>query len=345
MSITKVDNQSVNSNFKVINQPLSTEVEFKEQLSQAESIYNENGDIRGNLSSYETIDKYTYNTNNTQSDISTTAMKAKIEWVMQYQQAQQIEAKNQSSQMLELSNTTGLKIEELYNIMQNKLVDATKIEPKNHNNKVYNPLTQKKDGDNVISIKDDMTNEDIYITLDQNNLEALQKQFGDINSDEAKKFVKSWYNEAVYSVGFLSADADLDGRVSMGEAKELNMMLKVDKSGNLIEKTNLKEMFANDSKKIDEFIMKNGYVDDLNQFINMSISDDKNFDGQLSFKEIAKEQTIEFIKQANTLQKAQEKPTNKVEATTINISNVKNNNYFLVDEVLKDMTTEETTQA
>jgi hypothetical protein len=340
MSLYEVQNSNRIRNNYNNTQPAKNDVnstEFKEELTKAEFNVVEKNDVekkqKSPLVTYDSIAKYEYSPNDTNSytDVTVTAMKAKIELIIKEQQ----NAKANSNPMVETAQETGLKVSEVYDILNNPIVNANK-DIKAPESEYVNPLEEKIEGKNVVSFKDDITGKDIYIKLTDENAEALKVKFGEVDNEKSKELVKSWYNEAAYQVGFLSSDTDKDGRVSMAEAKELNMMLVVKKDGTLDKSTNLNEMFNGDSKKIDNFLLQHGYVDDINTFINMSISDDKNLDGKLSFKEVAKEQSYDFIKitnQKEPTEVANDKGLQKIDMN-INIISLKATNYYLVDEIL-----------
>jgi hypothetical protein len=341
MSLFEIQNQSrIKNNYNTNQNSTNTNqsTQFKNELTKAEEVLTktkiDNKEIA--LSEYKSTSRFDLNLeqDNTQvsDDITVTAMKAKIELMLK----EQTEKKSQPNQIVDAAQETGLKVADIYNILNTNLVDATS-DITAPSTEYTNPLEQVSEGENVVSFIDDLSGNEVFVTLTNDNRASIEKRFGDINSDESKEFVKSWYNEAAYQVGYLQSDVDQDGRISMAEAKELNMMLVVDNNGNLQDSTNLNEMFSGNTKKIDNFILQHGYVDNINEFINISISDDKNFDNKLSFKEVAKEQSYDFIKTMNKKDATEvddESLLSQIDPT-INIAKLKSTNYHLANEILE----------
>lgn len=154
----------------------------------------------------------------------------------------------------------------------------------------YNPLAIKaesaEDSTNAtqvtlaVKFTDEVRGEEVSVPLTQENADKLIEQFGSLEA--ASDYVKGFYYDAAYKMGYLSSDSDGDGKISLEEGVNLKTLVSL-MSG---EYSSVFEKFGGNVEAQKKFLEQVGFIDNLADFINHSISQDSNFDGGLSLNEI-----------------------------------------------------------
>lgn len=154
----------------------------------------------------------------------------------------------------------------------------------------YNPLAIKvesaEDSTNntqaILAVKftDEVRGEEVSVPLTQENADKLIEQFGSLEA--ASDYVKGFYYDAAYKMGYLSSDSDGDGKISLEEGVNLKTFVSLMNG----EYSSVSEKFGGNVEAQKKFLEQVGFIDNLADFINHSISQDNNFDGGLSLNEI-----------------------------------------------------------
>lgn len=154
----------------------------------------------------------------------------------------------------------------------------------------YNPLAIKvesaEDSTNntqaILAVKftDEVRGEEVSVPLTQENAGKLIEQFGSLEA--ASDYVKGFYYDAAYKMGYLSSDSDGDGKISLEEGVNLKTFVSLMNG----EYSSVSEKFGGNVEAQKKFLEQVGFIDNLADFINHSISQDSNFDGGLSLNEI-----------------------------------------------------------
>lgn len=154
----------------------------------------------------------------------------------------------------------------------------------------YNPLAIKvesaEDSTNntqaILAVKftDEVRGEEVSVPLTQENTDKLIEQFGSLEA--ASDYVKGFYYDAAYKMGYLSSDSDGDGKISLEEGVNLKTFVSLMNG----EYSSVSEKFGGNVEAQKKFLEQIGFIDNLADFINHSISQDNNFDGGLSLNEI-----------------------------------------------------------
>ncbi|RAX58823.1 hypothetical protein CCZ01_01100 [Helicobacter monodelphidis] len=170
------------------------------------------------------------------------------------------------------------------------------ITPPENIEDLYNPLELKDSSiqlpRNSIKITDKYSGKEVVITLDEDNVERLEKKFGSL--EKASSYLEGWYNDAAYGVGYLKYDADGNGTISKEEARHLKGLVSVSEEPPSNYKS-LSDIFSNE-KDMDAFLDEFGFIGSISEFINHSIRQDEDLDGVLNFKELAGENSKEVAK-------------------------------------------------
>lgn len=152
-----------------------------------------------------------------------------------------------------------------------------------------NPLevqnVDSKIAHNVVRFVDEHSGKIIDVPLDDDNMEKLINKFGSL--EKATDYVKNWYSEAAYGVGYLQFDTNADGTISKEEAKSLKALvaLNAQPPNNY---RSLNDAFKNEADK-DRFLEEFGFISSLADFINHSIRQDTDTNGSLNFEELTGE--------------------------------------------------------
>lgn len=150
----------------------------------------------------------------------------------------------------------------------------------------YNPLVVKADStDNTqatlaVKFTDEVRGEEVSVPLTQENADKLIEKFGSLEA--ASDYVKGFYYDAAYKMGYLSSDSDGDGKISLEEGVNLKTFVSLMNG----EYSSVSEKLGGNVEMQKKFLEQVGFIDNLADFINHSISQDSNFDGGLSLNEI-----------------------------------------------------------
>jgi hypothetical protein len=229
---------------------------------------------------------YTTGKLNSLANNASMAMKAKIEHykmmtpnytLMEFQKPEY------TSPTAKLSKDIGKSSEYILDTLSKDIIDAkSDITPNSLES--FNPLNVNQQG-HVITFVDEHTDKDINVILTPRNNKKITDKFGSINTTKAKEYVKEWYNEAAYKVGYLAANKSQSGFISTEEAKDLKNIYVLDKDANVKEITSAREYFDT-QYKANSFVKKFGYFDNINDFINKSIELDSDMSNKLEYKDL-----------------------------------------------------------
>ncbi|MDE5602841.1 MAG: hypothetical protein K2I71_02845, partial [Helicobacter sp.] len=172
--------------------------------------------------------------------------------------------------------------EAIKNIFEKFFITTNSSKPQNISQevlKVYNPLEAKgKDvPQNAVSFVDEVSGKTIHVPLNEENIKRLNEKFGTLQ--KASDYVKGWYYDAAYKVGYLSEDKDGDGSISVDEGIHLKSLVSV------IDSKYYSVAQSIPQEKQKRFLEQVGFIDNLGDFINHSITQDMNLDGNLNLKE------------------------------------------------------------
>lgn len=132
----------------------------------------------------------------------------------------------------------------------------------------------------AVEFTDEVSDKQVRVPLTQENAQKLTEQFGSIEA--ASDYVKGFYYDAAYKMGYLSSDSDGDGKISLEEGVNLKTFVSLMNG----EYSSVSEKFGGNVEAQKKFLEQIGFIDNLADFINHSISQDNNFDGGLSLNEI-----------------------------------------------------------
>lgn len=149
----------------------------------------------------------------------------------------------------------------------------------------YNPLeitetTQENSVQQGVKFTDKANGKEVFIPLDTDNAKKLTEHFGDLES--ASAFVEGYYYDVAYKMGYLEADIDNNGTISLDEAVNLRDFVDIF-SGDYHSSAELMGHLTLEQQK--EFLNNAGYVDNIATMINRSIMRDINCDGAINLAE------------------------------------------------------------
>ena len=157
----------------------------------------------------------------------------------------------------------------------------------------FNPLQNTPQGD-FVSFVDEVSDKKVNVPLSKENAEKLKAKFGSLES--ASEYVKAWYYDAAYTVGYLKNDKNNDGKISAQEGIHLNNLLSI-KNGAHSSIAN--KLPGSDEEKA-KMLESIGFIDNITDFINQSITQDENMDLSLNLNELIKENDkMVFFKTTN----------------------------------------------
>lgn len=166
------------------------------------------------------------------------------------------------------------------------LVQTSTTKPQNVSEEVknaYNPL-EVKEGENIaqnaVSFVDEVSGKTISVPLSEENVEKLVAKFGSL--EEASDYVKGWYYDAAYNMGYLSGDSNGDGSISLEEGIHLKSLVSLKDS----QYYSIAERIPGGEEAQKKFLEQVGFIDNLGDYINHSISQDSNLDGALNLNEM-----------------------------------------------------------
>ena len=146
---------------------------------------------------------------------------------------------------------------------------------------VYNPLAV---GENIegngVEFVDEVSGKKVRVPLNDANTQKLIDKFGSL--DEASDYVKGFYYDAAYKMGYLSNDSNQDGTISVDEGIHLKSLVSL-LDGNYY---SIAERIGSDEAMQKKFLEQVGFIDNIGDFINHAISQDSNVDGALNLNEM-----------------------------------------------------------
>lgn len=162
---------------------------------------------------------------------------------------------------------------------------ATKPEVEN-NDSYFNPLEVKEgkqQDKNSVSFIDEVSGRQVAVSLTDENIKRLEEKFG--NLEAATDYVKGWYYDAAYSVGYLQTDTNSDGVVSLEEAQKLKAFVSLDSA----KYSSISDIIPDEAAQ-KNFLETFGFTNNITDFINGSIEQDTDLDGILGVRELLSEE-------------------------------------------------------
>ncbi len=175
----------------------------------------------------------------------------------------------------------------------------------------------------AIEFTDEVSGKQVRVPLTQENAQKLAEQFGSLEA--ASDYVKGFYYDAAYKMGYLSSDTDGDGKISLEEGVNLKTLVSL-MNGSY---SSVSEQFGGNVEMQKKFLEQVGFIDNLSDFINHSISQDSNFDGGLSLNEI-----LNSTNEAVFLKTAQSANSSSIEVLVIQSFKIEFNKESLNDTLL-----------
>ncbi len=202
--------------------------------------------------------------------------------------------KQSASEKLELENQVEQSVNLVDSLKSKTIVNSSTTYTPENASALANPLAQNQAKTQGVSFVDEYSQKEVTIPLDEDNLQKLVEKFG--SAQEASDYVKGWYYEAAYGVGYLQNDTDGDGVISKEEAKNLKALVSLTGESENSYKS-LNEALSDDAAR-DAFLDEFGYIDSLSAFINHSIRQDVDTSGSLSLSELVGESNAQNVAQA-----------------------------------------------
>lgn len=148
----------------------------------------------------------------------------------------------------------------------------------------YNPLeiTEKSDKSikQAVEFTDEVSGKKISVPLSDENAQKLIEKFGSL--EEASDYVKGFYYDAAYKMGYLSGDSDGDGKISLEEGVHLKSLVSL-RDGSYY---SIADRLGGELESQKKFLEQVGFIDNISDFINHSITQDSNFDGAITLNEM-----------------------------------------------------------
>ncbi len=131
-----------------------------------------------------------------------------------------------------------------------------------------------------VNFIDEASGKEISVPLTKENAESLKNHFGSL--EKASDFVKSYYYDVAYKMGYLEADSNSDGVISSDEAANIKDFVSLfDGSYGSIA-----DIYPNASDDFKSALMEQiGFTSSIEEMINKSIKKDSNFDFNISLSE------------------------------------------------------------
>ena len=133
---------------------------------------------------------------------------------------------------------------------------------------------------NGVEFVDEVSGKKVRVPLNDANTQKLIDKFGSL--DEASDYVKGFYYDAAYKMGYLSNDSNQDGTISVDEGIHLKSLVSL-LDGNY---DSIAERIGSDEAMQKKFLEQVGFIDNIGDFINHAISQDSNVDGALNLNEM-----------------------------------------------------------
>ncbi|EEO25291.1 hypothetical protein [Helicobacter winghamensis] len=148
----------------------------------------------------------------------------------------------------------------------------------------YNPLeiTEKSDKSikQAVEFTDEVSGKKISVPLSDENAQKLIEKFGSL--EEASDYVKGFYYDAAYKMGYLSGDSDGDGKISLEEGVHLKSLVSL-RDGSYY---SIADRLGGELESQKKFLEQVGFIDNISDFINHSIAQDSDFDGAITLNEM-----------------------------------------------------------
>ena len=148
---------------------------------------------------------------------------------------------------------------------------------------VYNPLVVSENTEalgNGVEFVDEVSGKKVRVPLNDANTQKLIDKFGSL--EEASDYVKGFYYDAAYKMGYLSNDSNQDGTISVDEGIHLKSLVSL-LDGNYY---SIAERIGSDEAMQKKFLEQVGFIDNIGDFINHAMSQDSNVDGALNLNEM-----------------------------------------------------------
>ena len=148
---------------------------------------------------------------------------------------------------------------------------------------IYNPLAVSENTEalgNGVEFVDEVSGKKVRVPLNDANAQKLIDKFGSL--EEASDYVKGFYYDAAYKMGYLSNDSNQDGTISVDEGIHLKSLVSL-LDGNYY---SIAERIGSDEAMQKKFLEQVGFIDNIGDFINHVISQDSNVDGALNLNEM-----------------------------------------------------------
>ncbi|MBX7490883.1 hypothetical protein [Helicobacter turcicus] len=174
-------------------------------------------------------------------------------------------------------------------ILDKAIVQTSPKAPSNVSEEIknaYNPLEVAEDKKEDKSIKqavdfiDEVSGKKVSVPLSDENAKKLIQQFGSL--EEASDYVKGFYYDAAYKTGYLSADSDGNGQISLEEGVHLKNFVSLGDGSYY----SLANKIGGDLESQKKFLEQVGFIDNIGDFINHTIAQDSNFDGAINLNEM-----------------------------------------------------------
>ena len=147
---------------------------------------------------------------------------------------------------------------------------------------IYNPLAVSENTEalgNGVEFVDEVSGKKVRVPLNDANAQKLIDKFGSL--EEASDYVKGFYYDAAYKMGYLSNDSNQDGTISVDEGIHLKSLVSL-LDGNYY---SIAERIGSDEAMQKKFLEQVGFIDNIGDFINHAMSQDSNVDGALNLNE------------------------------------------------------------
>jgi hypothetical protein len=227
-------------------------------------------------------------------------MKAKIEFIKMQDTTYKDELEyTYITPIKRVANKLFVEDHKVFDTLNQNMLNGKDVEFNLSKDDYFNPLTIQRNMDSVM-FHDKVTNEDIYVKINPQNLPKMIGKFGALDTKEAKEYIKPLYEEAAFNIGYLEANKNMSGFLSKDEAKDLKNVAILDDNSEIKEFISLNDYFKDDKLKSDKFIYRFGFIPNINEFINKTIEQDKNLDHNINFKSIYTDKSLDVISSLKT---------------------------------------------
>ncbi|WDL75361.1 hypothetical protein IP360_02865 [Helicobacter winghamensis] len=270
---------------------------LKESLQKANNGESSGIEMLGSAESSEAKKQSLMSAKNEALKESTLASAIDIENKMQNQpqnaldkEKQELEAQKKMKENIlqSVENDTLIKRESKKDgILDKAIVQTSSKVPSDISEEVkeaYNPLEIAEKSDKsikqAVEFTDEVSGKKISVPLSDENAQKLIEKFGSL--EEASDYVKGFYYDAAYKMGYLSGDSDGDGKISLKEGVHLKSLVSL-RDGSYY---SIADRFGGELESQKKFLEQVGFIDNISDFINHSITQDSNFDGAITLNEM-----------------------------------------------------------